>query len=215
MGFQKRSHAGRIRWFHGIGCLETSPRVRAQPIALDAVADGEEIDEPDGVVEAEGCLGDGECGRDLLIGRQVGDPLGDGDAEETVGEDVDGLRGHPLQDPKPALDPDLLPSQDPGDGVRSQAIGPSDVGEDGELFSEGGLAGGVVAPQALELRLNLCPGLDDDPRLRLAPFPQVEVAPEAVDQDEAITLFDDHEGMVRIEVRCGCRVSGDLERDRG
>ena len=97
----------------GLGRLEGRPWIVAVSGAFDDVGMLEEPDETPGLLTAESSLCDGECSRHLLLGWQPGEPVGDRDAEESLGKKVSDVTFERLENPQSSLDPDLSSSERP------------------------------------------------------------------------------------------------------
>jgi hypothetical protein len=184
--------------------LEMLPGTLPEPGAIRSVVGREELQEPDGLTQVELRLLDRESRGHLLVGGKGGDSLGYGDGEEGIGDERGGVGRERLQDGEAFLHPGLLLPQATKDGVDGEVLLLVEVLEEVEFLPEGGTPGRVIEPEAVELGFGPGPALLDDPGLLLSPSLQGEEPLEAVDEEEPVAVFDDHQGVV------GVGIGGDL-----
>lgn len=180
--------------------LEMLPGTLAEPGAIRSVVDLEELQEPDGLCQMEFRLLDREHRGHLLVGRKSSDSLSNGDREEAIGDERGGVGRKRLQDGEAFLHPGLLLPEATEYGMDGEFLLGAKIVEEIEFFSEGGVPGRVIEPEAVKLGLGARPGFLDDPRLLLSPGLQGEEPLEAIDEDELAAVLDNDEGVIAIGV---------------
>lgn len=150
----------------------------------------------------------------MLLRRKLRDPLGHGDAVQTLRDKGGDFLREPSEDGEASLDPDLPPAQTMRQGCRRQSVLGVQAGEDLQLFAERGLAGGVVAPQTFQFRLHPVPRLHDDPDRGRAAVPKRQEATDAVDQEDLAVLLDADQGRVAVDLSGWPRGAHQLQGDR-
>lgn len=200
-GIEDLEKAGRLRGdTAGHEGIELFPGIFSKPGAIRSVVSLEEFQESDGLTQVEFRLPDREhCGH-LLLGGKGGDSLGHGDGEEGIGKERGDLGRKPLQDGETLRHPGLLLLQATGDGMDGEAFPAVEIVEEIEFLPKRGAPGRIIEPVAVELGLGAGPGLLDDPRLLCSLGLQGEEPLEAVDEEELAAVFDDHEGMIAVDV---------------
>lgn len=195
--------------------LERRARALSEPSALSLARGPEELDERPGLAAGEVARRDGERRGELLVPGQRCQRVEHTGAMEPRVKELEHLGTELAEDLEATLDPLGLSPQAASDRRRREFFCVGESGQDLELLEDASAAPGVVAREALKKPLDPPPGFHDDPGLLDARSAQREAALEAVDEDEATRVLDDHQRIIEVDGAGGGRPREELERHLG